>query len=56
MRVRNRLFDPKFVMYYLNFTLPEVIPLLESAGFRVTQRPLALERPLSLRAVVATLR
>lgn len=35
MHVRNALFWPPFVMYYLTFLLPEVEELLESEGFEV---------------------
>jgi len=35
MRVRNALWCPPFVMYYLTFLLPEAKTLLEDAGFEV---------------------
>lgn len=35
MRVRNRLRKPAFVMYYLNFLLPEATERLLQAGFEV---------------------
>ena len=35
MRVRNVLMKPEFVMYYLHFTVPEVLPLFEAVGFSV---------------------
>ena len=35
MRVRNRLLKPEFIMYYLTFLWPEVLPLLERHGFEV---------------------
>ena len=35
MRVRNALWSPPFVMYYLAFLLPEARELLEKAGFEV---------------------
>ena len=35
MHVRNTLWSPPFVMYYLTFLLPEASSLLENAGFRV---------------------
>lgn len=35
MKVRNRLLRPRFIMYYLNFLLPEVQGRLEDAGFTV---------------------
>lgn len=36
MRVRNAVFDPPFVMYYLTFLLPRARALLEAAGFEVS--------------------
>jgi ubiquinone/menaquinone biosynthesis C-methylase UbiE len=35
MRVRNVVWRPAFVMYYLTFTLPEIVPTLEAHGFEV---------------------
>ena len=35
MRVRNKLWAPPFIMYYLTFLWPEVVPLLERHGFAV---------------------
>jgi ubiquinone/menaquinone biosynthesis C-methylase UbiE len=35
MRVRNAIYKPEFVMYYLGFSWPGVRPLLERHGFRV---------------------
>ena len=35
MHVRNTVWSPPFVMYYLTFLLPEATILLEHAGFRV---------------------
>ena len=32
MRLRNLLFDPPFIMYYLSFTLPSARELLERHG------------------------
>jgi ubiquinone/menaquinone biosynthesis C-methylase UbiE len=40
MRVRNALWDPPFVMYYLTCTLPQVRGELTAAGFSVTTAPL----------------
>jgi ubiquinone/menaquinone biosynthesis C-methylase UbiE len=40
MRVRNRLVRPPFVMYYLNFLLPDARRRLERAGFAVRATPL----------------
>lgn len=38
MRVRNALWSPPFVMYYLTFLLPRARSLLERAGFSVDVR------------------
>lgn len=35
MRVRNALLRPPFIMYYLMFLLPEIVPVLEAEGFEV---------------------
>jgi len=35
MRVRNKVMKPEFIMYYLNFTVPEILPLFHDAGFSV---------------------
>jgi len=35
MRVRNAVYKPQFIMYYLTFLWPEVQPLLERHGFAV---------------------
>jgi ubiquinone/menaquinone biosynthesis C-methylase UbiE len=45
MRVRNRLWKPEFVMYYLNFCWPDIEPMLIAAGFAVDVEPIALDRP-----------
>ncbi|MEW6283646.1 MAG: class I SAM-dependent methyltransferase [Candidatus Eremiobacterota bacterium] len=34
MGLRNRLIRPPFVMYYLNFMLPQALRMLEDRGFR----------------------
>jgi SAM-dependent methyltransferase len=55
MRVRNVLFQPPFIMYYLTFLLPEVTELLERHGFAVAVQALGLPgRESSLRLVCAT--
>jgi ubiquinone/menaquinone biosynthesis C-methylase UbiE len=55
MRVRNFLVKPPFIMYYLTFLLPRARRLLEAAGLRVEERPLALPRPpRNVRLVIAT--
>lgn len=38
MRVRNALIKPEFIMYYLNFLLPDVKTMLENEGFTVEVR------------------
>ena len=45
MRVRNAVWRPPFVMYYLTFLLPRATRLLEDAGFRVDAREGALPPP-----------
>jgi SAM-dependent methyltransferase len=45
MRVRNALWHPPFVMYYLTFLLPRARTLLESQGFRVDVRQDVLPEP-----------
>ena len=36
MRLRNAIWKPEFIMYYLTFTWPEVRDTLRDAGFEVT--------------------
>ena len=45
MRVRNALWSPPFVMYYLTFLLPRARALLETAGFAVEVRRGVLPAP-----------
>lgn len=47
MHVRNALRDPPFVMTYLTFTLPDVVRLLEWAGFEVSVTIPGLPRPFA---------
>lgn len=55
MRLRNLVIKPEFVMYYLNFLLPEAQGRLEAAGFSVEVQPLDAEGPFpQARLVVAT--
>jgi ubiquinone/menaquinone biosynthesis C-methylase UbiE len=55
MRVRNALWRPQFVMYYLTFMLPACVQLLERHGFEVEVSRLDLAPPFhQIRAVVAT--
>jgi SAM-dependent methyltransferase len=57
MRVRNALWRPPFIMYYLRFTLPGATALLERHGFDCTVEPLVgAGLPAQLRLVVATRR
>lgn len=54
MWLRNRLWRPPFVMYYLAWPQPRTLRLLHQTGFEPDVRPLALPRPLSrLRLVLA---
>lgn len=54
MWLRNRLWRPPFVMYYLAWPLPRTLRLLRETGFEPAVRALALPRPLSrLRLVLA---
>jgi SAM-dependent methyltransferase len=50
MRVRNAMWDPPFVMYYLTFLVPRAREVLEAAGLRVRVLPGAL--PASLHPLV----
>ncbi len=43
MRLRNLLWRPPFIMYYLTFRLPEVVTLLERQGLSVEVRELGLK-------------
>lgn len=52
MRVRNALWSPAFVMYYLTFLLPRARALLEAEGLRVEVRPGALPACYDRLAVV----
>ena len=55
MHVRNAVYDPPFIMYYLNFMLPRVRVMLESVGFEVEARPGLFESPYArYQLVVAT--
>lgn len=47
MRVRNALWSPPFVMYYLTFLLPRARALLEARGFTVETRRDTLPEPYS---------
>jgi len=55
MHVRNALFAPPFVMFYLTFLLPDVDRLLRGHGFDVETRDPGLGKPWQdVRLVVAT--
>lgn len=55
MRVRNFLLRPPFIMYYLMFLLPRIVPVLEEIGFEVEVRPGLFPHPFeSYQLVVAT--
>lgn len=57
MRVRNALWKPPFVMYYLTFLVPRARALLEAEGFEVEVKDGLMPRPFSrLSVVVATKR
>lgn len=55
MRVRNALWRPPFIMYYLTFLLPRAQRLLEAAGFTVEiRRQVYTELAPELVLVIAT--
>ena len=55
MRLRNWLWHPPFVMYYLTFLIPRARALLEARGFGVEVFSPSLEGPwAALKLVVAT--
>ncbi|MCY1083550.1 class I SAM-dependent methyltransferase [Archangium lansingense] len=59
MRVRNAVWKPPFVMYYLTFLLPRARALLEAQGFQVDVHADALPEPYGrhgLCVVIATRR
>jgi SAM-dependent methyltransferase len=57
MRVRNALWKPPFVMYYLTFLVPRARALLEAEGFTVEVRDGVLPEPFTpLSTVIATKR
>jgi ubiquinone/menaquinone biosynthesis C-methylase UbiE len=59
MRVRNAVWKPPFVMYYLTFLLPRARALLEAQGFNVDVRRDVIAEPYSrsgLCVVIATRR
>lgn len=55
MHVRNLLWRPRFIMYYLSFVLPDVVQQLERHGFSVRVTNPRLAPPFHpMRVVVAT--
>lgn len=54
MRVRNLLFRPPFIMYYLTFLLPQAQTLLEKQGFTVEVREPFSGRLEPLKLVIGT--
>ncbi|QSQ12557.1 class I SAM-dependent methyltransferase [Myxococcus landrumensis] len=57
IRVRNALWKPPFVMYYLTFLVPRARALLEAEGFSVEVRDGILPEPFTpLATVIATKR
>src|SRR5262249_5957486 len=57
MHIRNLLFAPPFIMYYLTFLLPGAQTLLESHGFDVAIHPVTFPKPWTeFKLVVATQR
>ncbi|MDY7228085.1 class I SAM-dependent methyltransferase [Hyalangium rubrum] len=57
MRVRNALWKPPFVMYYLTFLVPRARELLQAHGFEVEVRNGLMPPPFSsLSVVIATRR
>lgn len=52
MRVRNALWKPEFIMYYLTFTWPEVRDTLRAAGFEVTMERDRIPAPWSAALLV----
>lgn len=56
IRVRNALYKPEFIMYYLTFLLPRCQRLLEARGFEVQVTSDAFDPPYArARLVTATL-
>jgi ubiquinone/menaquinone biosynthesis C-methylase UbiE len=52
MRVRNAIWRPPFIMYYLTFRLPACVALLEAEGFSVALPPGVFESPSDERQLV----
>lgn len=56
MWIRNQLWKPPFVMYYLMFLLPGVVHQLQHAGFEVTVKPRRLTPPYDHLVIVEAVR
>jgi len=55
MRVRNAIWKPEFIMYYLTFVLPEIRKTLEDAGYSVEEKAGLFPKPFDdYRLVIAT--
>jgi hypothetical protein len=52
MRVRNVIWRPPFIMYYLTFRLPQCVAMLEAEGFSVALTPGLFEPPFEERRLV----
>jgi hypothetical protein len=56
MRVRNAVWRPPFVMYYLTFLVPRARALLEAHGFDVEVRDGLMPAPFTPYSVVVATR
>ena len=56
MAIRNALIRPPFIMYYLNFLLPEIEVLLKKEGFEVEVRRDVFEAPFGRACLVIATR
>ncbi len=56
MAVRNWILKPPFIMYYLNFLLPEIEVLLKEEGFSVEIRPGFFAEPFQRSCLVIATR
>ena len=56
MAIRNALIKPPFIMYYLNFLLPEIETLLKHEGFAVEIRTGLFAKPFSRCCLVVATR
>jgi ubiquinone/menaquinone biosynthesis C-methylase UbiE len=56
MRLRNLLWSPPFIMYYLTFLLPEAQLVLEREGLTVEVRELARDGPWAKYRLVTSMR